>query len=72
MNNEITLEGLTKAQCVIADCLWKADTQEDIAKVIALFGETEVNLIKQLMLAAMFDEVEDVSHANALLKSFTL
>jgi hypothetical protein len=70
--DEITLTGLTAMQCVIADFLWSANSESDLAVVNEVFGVEEVEVIKQLMLAAMFDEVEDVSQANALLKSFTL
>ena len=70
--DEITLTGLTSYQCAIADFLWSADTQEELDAVNEMFGVEEVEVIKQLMLAAMFDDVEDVSAASNLLKSFTL
>lgn len=70
--DEITLTGLTAMQCVIADFLWSADSESDLAVVNEVFGVEEVEVIKQLMLAAMFDDVEDVSAASDLLKSFTL
>ena len=69
---DITLTGLTEHQCTIADFLWSADTQEELDAVNEMFGVEEVEVIKQLMLAAMFDDVEDVSAASNLLKSFTL
>jgi hypothetical protein len=71
-DTEITLTGLTSLQCIIADFLWQADTQEDMDTVVEVFGAEQVEVIKQLMLAAMLDDVEDLSHANELLKSYTL
>ena len=70
--DEITLTGLTALQVTIADFLWEADTQEELDVVSEAFGSEEVEVIKQLMLAAMFDDVEDLSQANELLKSYTL
>lgn len=70
--DEITLTGLTSLQVTIADFLWSADTQEDLEAVNEAFGSEQVEVIKQLMLAAMFDDVEDVAAASNLLKSFTL
>ena len=70
--DEITLTGLTSLQCVIADFLWSADSESDLAVVNEVFGVEQVEVIKQLMLAAMLDDVEDVAAASNLLKSFTL
>ena len=69
---EITLTGLTDLQCTIADFLWEANSQEDLDAVTEAFGTEQVEVIKQLMIAEMFDEVEDVTQANEILQSFTL
>ena len=72
MEQEITLTNLSELQCVIADFLWNADSEQDLQTVNEMFGQEQVEVIKQLMLAAMFDDVEDLSQANELLKSYTL
>lgn len=72
MEQEITLTNLSELQCVIADFLWSVDSEQDMQVVTEMFGAEQVEVIKQLMLAAMLDDVEDLSQANELLKSYTL
>jgi hypothetical protein len=72
MQTTITLEGLNETQVLIADHLWLADSDEDIESIEQAFSAEQVEVVKQLMLAAAFDNVEEVSEANEVLQSFTL
>jgi len=68
----IQLEGLSKVQCSIADFLWHADSEEDMQFIYEAFGRYEVEVVKQMMLAASLNDIEDVSQASEILQSFTL
>lgn len=68
----IELQGLSAMQVAIADFLWAVDSESDMQAVMEAFDPREVEVVKQLMLAAMLDDVEDVSQASAILQSFTL
>lgn len=72
--NEITIQlhGLSNIQHVIADFLWEAQTEAEVQAVYETFDPREVKVVEQLMLAAAIDDVEDVSEANDVLKSFML
>jgi len=72
--NEITIQlhGLSNIQHVIADFLWEAQTEAEVQAVYETFDPREVKIVEQLMLAAVIDDVEDVSEANDVLKSFML
>ena len=72
--NEITIQlhGLSNIQHVIADFLWEAQTEAEVQEVYETFDPREVKIVEQLMLAAVIDDVEDVSEANDVLKSFML
>lgn len=58
----------TPKQHAIADALWKAESMNDVQTVIRLFGQEAVT-IRDLMVAAAFDNITDVSDAAALLKN---
>jgi hypothetical protein len=66
----IQLSGLSDLQCVIADFLWEVQTDEDMSVVYETFGEDNVEVIKQLMVAEAFDEVVDLTEANEVLRLF--
>lgn len=70
MNVDIELSGLTSTQCVIADFLWEVDSQEDMDTLLAVFGDSEVQVVQELMVAAAFDEVTDLALANEVLGRF--
>ena len=56
-------------QVEIADLLWAADTQQEAQAVIRKFGREAV-VVQQMILAAAFDEVSDVSDAQEVLGKF--
>ena len=66
----IELYDLTDTQCVIADFLWEVQTDEDLQSIIDVFGEREVLVLQDMMLAAALDEVEDVAAAAQVLSKF--
>ena len=66
----IQLSDLSDLQCVIADFLWEVQTDEDMSVVYETFGEDNVEVIKQLMIAEAFDEVVDLTKANKVLRLF--
>ncbi len=66
----IELYNLNDTQCVIADFLWEVETNEDLQAIIDVFGEREVLVLQDMMLAAALDEVEDVAAAAQVLSKF--
>jgi len=66
----IELYDLTDTQCVIADFLWEVETNEDLQAIIDVFGEREVLVLQDMMLAAALDEVEDVAAAAQVPSKF--
>ena len=66
----VKLEGLTKRQMIIAECLWnKCDTQGDVQAVLKHFGK-DADLVYELLTAAALDEYMAVDEAEAILKRF--
>lgn len=59
----------TQRQVQIADLLWAADTQQEAQAVIRKFGHEAV-VVQQMIIAAAFDEVTDLSDAQHVLKGF--
>lgn len=60
----ITLEGLTRQQYQIADMLWQCDTQSDVEQLIRNLPaayQRDAKTIHQLMIAAVFDQYEDIT-----------
>lgn len=58
-----------KRQCAIADLLWAANTEQEVQAVIRVFGR-EAEVVYNMMVAAAFDEVNDVTQAQELLEKF--
>ena len=61
---DITLEGLTPTQYKLADMLWSCESQADVQQLIlALPAEykKEAETVHTLMIAAVFDQYEDVT-----------
>ena len=61
---DITLEGLTPEQYRLADMLWSCESQADVAKFIAALPaeyKKEAETVHTLMIAAVFDQYEDVT-----------
>lgn len=57
-----------KRQVEIADLLWAADTQKEADAVIRKFGREAV-VVQQMIIAAAFDNITDVSDAAHVLEN---
>ena len=55
-----------KTQVAIADLLWVAQTQEEVAVILKVFGH-DARVVYDMMLAASFDEVEETHLAERVL-----
>ena len=61
----------TNEQKRIADLLWSCQSQAEVNVVLRAFG-VEGYIVKEMILAATYDEVEDVALAQHYLKPFRL
>lgn len=61
------LENLTDEQCKIASILWACETQEEADEVVEK-GGIEYAKIRSLLIAAVFDDVEHIRDAQALIE----
>jgi hypothetical protein len=61
----------TAEQARIADLLWSCQSQAEVNVVLRAFG-VEGYIVKEMILAATYDEVEDVALAQHYLKPFRL
>ena len=71
----ITLHGLTERQQLIADILWTCDTQQQVVQLIISLPESDrrdATTVAELMVWAVFDEVESTALANQYLERFQL
>ena len=55
-------------QCAIADLLWAANTEQEAQAVIRVFGK-EAEVVYNMIVAAAFDEVNDVTQAAEILEN---
>lgn len=56
----IALEGLTPKQKAIADLLWNVNTLEEVDELERTLGK-DVTVVKELIIAATFDEYMEIS-----------
>jgi len=56
----------TVEQQAIADLLWACQSDEEVAVVVKVFG-TEAIVVRDLMIAAVFDEVTETHLAERVL-----
>ena len=66
---EITFN--THEQTVIAELLWNCESEREVNVVLKTFG-LEAYIVREMMVAATFDQVEDVALAQHFLKPFQL
>ena len=55
------------AQVKIADLLWVAETQEEVNRILRVFGH-DARVVYNMMLAATFDQVEDTPDEDRVIK----
>ena len=56
----------TAAQVAIADLLWVAQSEEEVAVILKVFGH-DARVVYDLMVAASFDQVEETHLAERVL-----
>ena len=67
----IHIDGFTAKRKVIADLLWEAETTEELVSIMLVFGKEEVSVVKEMIVAATYDQMQDTDIANDYLKRFT-
>ena len=58
----------TQRQVEIADLLWVAEDEAEVADVIRKFGKDAV-VVREMMIAAAMDEIDDTELAAEFLRS---
>lgn len=58
-----------KRQVEIADLLWSAQSMEEVEKIIRIFDH-DARVVYNMILAASFDEVSDLTEAQQVLGKF--
>ena len=71
MDKAIKIEGLTEYQVKLANILWQCENNVQVAAVIALFGK-EAKLVRELMVAAALDTLDETDVAEKVLAQFRL
>ena len=69
----ITIEGLNARQRVFADCMWRLNGRDQVRGFIASLPQefqNEARTVLNMMLAAVFDQSEDVELAQQALDKF--
>jgi hypothetical protein len=61
----------TSEQKRIADLMWECQTIEEVNVLLRAFG-LEAYIVREMMIAATYDEVEDVALAQHYLKPYRL
>lgn len=67
----ITIEGLSPRQRLFADILWQLNGIDEVNAFINSLPHRErreANVIKDMMIAALFDQVTDTTDAERILK----
>lgn len=63
----ITLHGLTKRQCILADTLWnKCQNQQEVDYVLRTFG-VDARIVYEMMIAHSMDQYQGVEEAREVL-----
>ena len=61
----------TTEQKRIADLLWSCQSQAEVNVVLRIYG-LQAYVVKEMMIAATYDDIEDVALAQQVLKPFRL
>jgi hypothetical protein len=67
----INIDGFTFVQARIADLLWKCETTQQVDAVILLFGSDAV-VVRDMIIAAQLDEVQETRLAGRVLDQFRI
>jgi len=58
----------TPQQHAIADLLWAAQTEDEVAEIVGTYGRVAV-VVREMMIAAAMDEVNDTDIAADILRN---
>jgi hypothetical protein len=67
----IEIPGLTSRQCMIADMIWEAPTMKDVSAIVQAIGP-DAAVVRDMLLAATYDEFAETDLAEDILKKFQL
>lgn len=67
----INIDGFTFVQVHIADLLWKCETTQQVDAAILLFGSDAV-VVRDMIIAAQLDEVQETRLAERVLNQFRI
>ena len=62
---------MTDLQKRIVDLLWSCQSQEEVNVILRVFG-VDAYIVKEMMLAEVYDDIDDVALAQHYLKPFRL
>jgi hypothetical protein len=66
----IELEGLSRRQCIIAECLWnQCHSEEDVRAVLNLFGR-DAHIVYDMIVAHAMDQYMMTDEAMQVLERF--
>lgn len=71
MEKAIKIDGLTDYQVKLANILWQCENNVQVAAVLALFGK-EARVVRDLMIAATLDTLDETDVAKKVLAQFRL
>lgn len=63
----ITLTGLSTRQLRCAELLWQCQTESQVKSIVELFGIDAV-IVRELIVAATLDDIDDTAVAEVVLK----
>lgn len=72
---EIRIDGLNKKQCEMLDVMWGIDSSDDLTEWLESLPNEDLKMammLKEILLAHIFDEVSDTAIAKEYLKKFRL
>jgi predicted DNA-binding protein len=67
----VEIQFRTTEQRRIADLMWACQSNEEVNVLLRAFG-VEAYVVREMLIAATYDEVEDVAFAQQVLKPFRL
>jgi hypothetical protein len=62
---------MTELQLRIVDLLWSCQSQEEVNVILRVFG-IDAYIVREMMLAEVYDDIDDVALAQHYLKPFGL
>ena len=67
----IEITGLNARQAMIADMLWEAPTMKDVAAIVQAIGP-DAAVVRDMLVAATYDEFAETDLAEDILRKFRL